>query len=121
MTAKGDEFQKSDPIFKQFPELSSLKYLKLNHLKLPDVVIFLDVESAIACKRIDKRGEKKQVHETEEKLGKLREAYKLVCKVILEDWNIPTISIDGNKTVEDVVVETENYLKKFLKENADGK
>jgi len=121
LTAKGDEFQKSDPIFKQFPELLSLKYLKLNHLKLPDIVIFLDVESTIACKRIDKRGERKQVHETEEKLGKLREAYKLVRNVILEDWNIPTLSIDGNKTIEDVIAETENYLKKYLKENADGK
>ena len=69
-----------DPLFREFPELRVMKRLGLTRLSLPDAVIFLDVPPAVSMERIRSRGEKMQVHETEEKLGRLREAYLLVVE-----------------------------------------
>ena len=103
LTSKNGSVNKNDPIFKQFHELVSLKHFKLNHLTLPEKVVFIDVDPAIACQRIEKRGEIKQVHETEEKLSKLRQAYHMVCRVIQEDWTIHVGVISGNESLENVI------------------
>ena len=70
----------NDPLFKEFPELKLMKRLGLAHLSLPDAVIFIDVLPKVSMARIRARGERIQVHETEEKLGRLREAYLLVAE-----------------------------------------
>ena len=119
LTCCDSEIDSSDPIFKQFKESAYFRRLKLNNLILPEIVILIDVDPAIACKRITTRGEQKQVHETEEKLGRLREAYKLVCQVIRDRWNIPVAIIDGSKDLESVSTESIKFASELIssKEN----
>jgi len=106
--------RRDDPIFKDIPELSALKKLGLTHLNLPDLVIFLDVEPQIAIERIKKRGQKRQVHETEEKLSKLRFAYVKTCEVIKRDLNIPTYVLAGNDTLENITNSAVKFAKSEL-------
>jgi len=113
LSSRDEGISKDDPIYKDFPELSALKKLGLTHLNLPDLVIFLDVEPDIADKRIAQRGQKRQVHETEEKLGKLRLAYIKTCKVIERDLNIPTYILAGNDSIDNLT----NCAVKFSKKN----
>lgn len=90
LAQKGEPLSNTSQIFSDFPELLYLKKLRLEPMVLPDIVIFLDVPPPIAINRINSRGESKQVHETEEKLNELRNAYLLVCDVIKTYFNIPT-------------------------------
>jgi len=110
LSSSDKEISKDDQIFKDFPELSILKKLGLTHLNLPDIVIFLDVEAKIAIDRINKRGEKKQVHETEEKLTKLRNAYHIVCDVIQKDMNIATLILNGNNTIDNITDSANQFI-----------
>jgi len=64
-------------------------------------MIFLDVPAEICIGRIESRGEDKQVHETTEKLTRLRDAYLLICDVLTEQAHI----IDGNRPLADVVAD----------------
>jgi adenylate kinase family enzyme len=114
LSAQDDDINKDDPIYKEFPELSALKKLKLTHLNLPDIVIFIDVDPNVAIKRIDKRGEKKQVHETAEKLSKLRGAYLIACKVIQKDLGIPTCILDGDEQLDKVINKANDFIKNHL-------
>ena len=91
-----------------------MKKLRLTHLNLPDIVIFLDVDPAIAINRIDKRGEKKQVHETVEKLSKLRSAYLCTCKVIQKELGIPTLVLDGNNTIANIAGAAADFINKQI-------
>ena len=92
-----------DPIFEQFNELKHMKRLKLNRLTLPDSVFFIDVPPSVAIDRIETRGEQMQVHETEEKLDKLRSAYHLVCRTIENKFSLPVVTLDGAKSREELV------------------
>ncbi|MFH1568346.1 MAG: 1-acyl-sn-glycerol-3-phosphate acyltransferase [Gemmatimonadota bacterium] len=78
-----------DPVHGIFPELAAWRRLHLPALARPDVVLFLDVDPAVAMGRIRARGEAQQVHETEAKLGQLREGYRTACRVVEEDWRLP--------------------------------
>ncbi|MFC1726747.1 hypothetical protein ACFL4T_14080, partial [candidate division KSB1 bacterium] len=78
-------------------------------------VIFLDVDPSVALKRIEKRGEKMQVHETNEKLSKLQNAYRLTCKVIKQEFNIPMLVIDRDDTIENITLSAIDYIKIHLK------
>jgi len=95
LTGDREAIRKDDPIFKKFPELAALRRFKLDHMRLPDAVIFLDVAPAVSMQRIQSRGEQMQVHETEEKLGKLREGYLLVTQVVEKEFSIPTHILGG--------------------------
>ncbi|MFC1556224.1 hypothetical protein ACFL67_03990, partial [candidate division KSB1 bacterium] len=105
-----DSIPKSDPMFEQFPELKTLKRLNLDRMRLPKAVVFIDTPTETAIERIDKRGEERQVHETGEKLQKLREAYTVVCNVIAKDFKIPTAIIDGNKSINDITAEVITFI-----------
>jgi 1-acyl-sn-glycerol-3-phosphate acyltransferase len=102
--------KRDDPIFKQFPELTRLKQLRLDRMHMPDVSIFLDVPPSICMKRIESRGEKKQVHETEEKLGKLREAYLLVCSTLDREWKMPVLILDGSREPDRVSAMARDFV-----------
>jgi 1-acyl-sn-glycerol-3-phosphate acyltransferase len=106
MSSRGERLGARDPLLKQFPELRVLLRLGLNRLSLPDAVLFLDVPPAVALDRIASRGERQQVHETEEKLTKLADAYRLLCRVLVEQYGVPTLRLDGRRPLEDVVAET---------------
>lgn len=100
LARKGDEIPGSDPVFKKFPELKTLKKLGLAKFDLPEMVIFLNTDPEVAMVRIDKRGEKKQVHEKEEKLSKLSSAYLSICRILQEKFDIPTLIISGDNSIE---------------------
>ena len=77
-------------------------------------MVFLDVPPDTACRRIADRGVQRQVHETEEKLGKLREAYLMVCDVVQRYHKTPTIRVDGEKSPEEVTAEALAFLEPHL-------
>ncbi|PKP31662.1 MAG: hypothetical protein CVT99_07865 [Bacteroidetes bacterium HGW-Bacteroidetes-16] len=114
LSSNDSDIAKDDPVFKQFSELSILKNVKLNHLNLPDAVIFLDVDPKIAMERIDKRGKVKQVHETEEKLTKLREAYLITCIVLQEKLQVPVLLINGNDSIQNIETMARDFIHKSL-------
>jgi deoxyadenosine/deoxycytidine kinase len=115
LSSRDEGIAKDDPIYKDIPELSALKKLGLTHLNLPEIVIFLDVEPKIAIDRIEKRGQKRQVHETEDKLSKLRHAYLKTCKVIERDLSIPTCILTGNDTIETITNSAIKFTRMNLK------
>jgi 1-acyl-sn-glycerol-3-phosphate acyltransferase len=106
--------QRHDPVFDDFPELRHLKRLHLTHLRRPDVVVFLDVDPAAACQRIESRGEHRQVHETADKLGKLRSAYLDVCDVVEHAWRVPTARVDGNRGLDVISDEIADFCQRAL-------
>ncbi|MBC8367222.1 1-acyl-sn-glycerol-3-phosphate acyltransferase [bacterium] len=105
------ELPKDDLIFQQFSELSALRKLHLDHMALPDRVIFSDVPAAVCVERIASRGEERQVHETEEKLSRLREGYLLLCRVLERDFNMPVLILDGNRPLDTVFAEAKAFVK----------
>jgi len=106
-----DAIKKDDPIFTKFPELAALRRFKLDHMRLPGAGIFLDVAPAVSIKRIQSRGEQRQVHETEEKLARLREGYLLVTQVVGKEFNIPTRILDGESELEKVTASAIEFAK----------
>ena len=111
MSSGGEGIAKNDPLLKQFPEVSYLRRLGLDRLNLPEVVFFLDVDPAEAVRRIDSRGEQKQVHETEEKLSRLREAYLLVCTVLERDKRANVLCIEGAKNITEITADAVAFVK----------
>jgi len=100
LSGQCDTVAREDPVFAEFPELAALRRLRLTSMKLPDAVIMLDVEPAVSVARIESRGEQRQVHETEDKLAKLRAGYRLVCNVVQTEFGIPTRILDGDATID---------------------
>jgi thymidylate kinase len=72
---------------------------------MPDAVIFLDTPPAVSMARIRNRGEKMQVHETEEKLASLRQAYLLVTETTDQNLGLPTFVLDGDRDLDTIVDE----------------
>jgi thymidylate kinase len=115
MSSGREGVQRGDPLLRQFPELSYLRRLGFNRLNIPDAVFFLDVEPAEAMRRIESRGEQKQVHETEEKLSRLREAYLLVCAVVEREGRAAVLRIDGARHLAEVTSEAMGFVAKTRK------
>lgn len=109
----------NDPVFREFPELKVLKRLRLNRLSLPDAVVFLDVRPQTACRRIASRGEQRQVHETEDKLRKLRDAYLLVCDVVRTYRGISVLRTDGERPPDKVADEAIQFVESCRKERVE--
>lgn len=102
MSCGGDGVDRDDPIIRLFPELRYLMRLKLDRLRIPDAVIFVDVAPQVAIRRIEARGERRQVHETAEKLEKLRAAYLMVCRVVERHHDVPICRLDGERGLDAV-------------------
>jgi hypothetical protein len=100
-----------DPVFHRFPELLTIQRLHLNRLLLPDVALFLDIPAATACARIVDRGERRQAHETPEKLDRLRNAYLTVCEAARDPWGA-SVSIVNADRDQKVVLEEARRLTK---------
>jgi len=111
LTGKREAIKKDDPIFKKFHELAALRRFRLDHMRLPDAVIFLDVAPAVSIQRILSRGEQRQVHETEEKLAKLREGYLLVTQVVEKEFNIPARILDGESEIDKLTASAIEFAK----------
>jgi 1-acyl-sn-glycerol-3-phosphate acyltransferase len=99
------EVTAGDPILRHFPELTAMRRLGLVPLALPDAVCFLDVDPAVSMERIRRRGEAVQVHETEEKLAKLREAYRVVIAAYEREFGRPARALGGDRDVKAVTAE----------------
>ena len=106
-----EAIRKDDPIFEKFHELKIFRRFRLDHMRLPDAAIFLDVAPAVSIQRIQSRGEQRQVHETEEKLAKLREGYLLVSQVIEKEFNIPTRVLEGELEIERLTASAIEFVK----------
>jgi len=111
MSSRNGEFGTRDPLLRRFPELKYLRSLGLNRLRVPDAAIFLDVHPGVALGRIEARGQQKQVHETEEKLAKLRDAYRMVCRVVEQRHRVFTCSLDGARELTDVVADAQTFVR----------
>ncbi|NOR53443.1 MAG: hypothetical protein GQ536_05085 [Candidatus Aminicenantes bacterium] len=121
LTGKREEITKDYPIFTKFHELAALKRFRLDHMRLPDAVIFLDVAPSHSIQRIKGRGEQRQVHETEEKLARLREGYLLVTHVVEKEFNIPTRILNGELDIDKVTASAMEFVKELhLKEPEHG-
>ncbi|MHC4737811.1 MAG: 1-acyl-sn-glycerol-3-phosphate acyltransferase [Planctomycetota bacterium] len=103
------ELAKNDRIFTQLPELNALRKLHLNHLHLPDAVVFLDVEPKVSIERIKSRGQTVQAHENEQKLTKLSKAYHVVCDVL--EKTIPVYRLSGDNDLELLAQQTYAFAK----------
>jgi 1-acyl-sn-glycerol-3-phosphate acyltransferase len=99
----------NDPVFKQIPELTVLSRLGLTHLQLPRLLVLLDLPSEVACARITSRSRPRQPHETEEKLGRLREAYQRVVRITALKWNIPLMVVDGDRPLDESLAKVLNF------------
>lgn len=97
------EASRGDPVFRAFPELMAMERLPLPHLRSPDAVLFLDVDPAVSVERIGSRGEARQVHETREKLARLREGYRSVCRALEGEWGLPVRILDGHRPLDEVL------------------
>jgi 1-acyl-sn-glycerol-3-phosphate acyltransferase len=114
MAGETDAIGRHDPLFSQLPELRILDRLRLTHLSFPHVVVFIDCPPQTACERIAARGERLQVHETEEKLTHLQAAYQMVCRITTEHRGIPTALIDGSQPLEAVVSQAREFVRIHL-------
>ncbi len=119
LSGKGTHVPRSDPLFDQYPELLQLKRLGVNRLSLPHSAIFIDTSPEEACRRITKRGEDRQVHETPERLARLRSGYQLVCGVIKDEWKVPVLVVDGANTREEILDECLAFVSRSTLEEAD--
>ncbi|MBT8396440.1 MAG: hypothetical protein KJN92_05725, partial [Gemmatimonadetes bacterium] len=99
-----DEVGKDDPAWDTFPELAAMRRLRIPALRKPDAVLFLDVDPALSVQRIESRGESRQVHETQEKLARLREGYLSVCRILDSRLGIPARVLDGHQGIEEVTM-----------------
>jgi hypothetical protein len=117
MAGQQREITPTDPVFKEFPELIRFRRLRLDKLVMPELIVFIDVSPAVACRRIDGRGAFRQVHETEDTLVRLREAYRLVCAAVGECWHVPVSIIDGEQAMDDVAAEALDFIHGVLPVN----
>jgi 1-acyl-sn-glycerol-3-phosphate acyltransferase len=114
-----EAIRKDDPIFKKFNELAVLRRFRLDHMRLPEAAIFLDVAPAVSIQRIQSRGGQRQVHETEEKLAKLREGYLMVTQVVEKEFNISTRILDGESKIDEVTASAIEFIKDSTKREAE--
>jgi 1-acyl-sn-glycerol-3-phosphate acyltransferase len=117
MSSGAEGIDKSDPLLKQFPEVSYLRRLGFDRLSIPEVVFFLDIEPVEAMRRIMSRGEQVQAHETEEKLSRLRDAYLMVCAVVKRDRRSAVLRIEGERALNDVATEALGFAGSARKRN----
>jgi 1-acyl-sn-glycerol-3-phosphate acyltransferase len=117
LSGQGDAITHGDPVYAKFPELTALRRLRLTSMRLPNKVVMLDVDPTVSVARITKRGQQRQVHETEEKLTRLREGYCLVCDVVKKEFEISTRIVDGDADIDTLVASA----LAFLDENREKK
>ncbi len=88
------------PLLAELAELRPLRRLGLTRLRMPDAVVFLDVEPRLALDRIAQRGAPVQAHESDQKLTRLRAAYNLACATAQAEWGAPLLRLPGTGSPE---------------------
>jgi thymidylate kinase len=102
LTGRDAQIRSDAPLFRELPELTQLRRLRLTHLVLPDVAFLLDISPEAACRRIEARGRIRQPHEEPGALAKLHAAYEAVCDVIHQQWQIPICRLDAEGQSETI-------------------
>ena len=86
--------------FKHRPELKDEDLYSKGYNRVYDTI---ELEKNLDdVERILQRGESRQVHETEQKLTRLRQGYLLVCDVARLDFGVATQIVDGGRELEAV-------------------
>ncbi len=97
---------------KNIPELVLINRVYKAKLQVPDIIFFLKVNPRIALQRITQRGKELQMHEQENFLRKLQEAYIFVCKIMEQHFKTKVFEIDtDNLTAEEVLNRCQASLK----------
>jgi hypothetical protein len=94
LSSSGESIRTDDPDLRPFPE------------------VFVDVDPKVAIRRIEARGERRQVHETEEKLDKLRSAYLMVCRVVEQQHEVPVCRLDGERSLDAVTADAMSFVER---------
>jgi 1-acyl-sn-glycerol-3-phosphate acyltransferase len=105
-----ERLRPGDILARRFPLLRWLQRLGLTRLEMPDAAVFMDLDPNEAVGRINSRGESKQVHETPEKLAKLRRAYLAVCEAAESRFGLPVLRLDGRLSPEELTATAEDFM-----------
>lgn len=119
LTRRGGRIGRGDAVYREFPELVRLGQLGLDRMHAPDATIFLDVPAPVCMQRIAARGEQRQVHETEEKLSRLRDAYLRVCATLEHEWSTPVLVVDGDRDRDVVSAEARAFVERAREVESD--
>ncbi len=119
LTGSDPNIGPDEPLFDRFGELKALWRLRLNRMVLPEIVLLIDVGPEVACRRIAGRGEQRQVHETEEKLERLRRSYLAVIKAVGEKCGVRAAVVEGEAPLEEVVERSLEFATRQLERKGD--
>jgi diacylglycerol kinase family enzyme len=80
------------------PQLALVNRLRLARFPLPDVVVLLHIDGALAMERIRRRGRSPQVHETPQALDALAAGYERVCGLIETHQGVTVLRLAATQT-----------------------
>jgi diacylglycerol kinase family enzyme len=100
-------------------QLALVNLLRLSCFRPPDLIFLLDLDPAVAMRRIRARGKALQSHETEAFLGELGRGYVRVCELYQERCGIPVTTIRADKVCLERAVQivAEQVLEHVLAES----
>lgn len=78
----------------------------------PDLVLFFDIQSDIALKRVTQRGKPLEIYEKSEIQQKVNNNYKNYFK---KDLNFPVFKIDASQTIEEITKKIQFILEEEIK------
>lgn len=81
----------------------------------PDIIFYLDINPGHAIRRIESRGNKKELFEKEQILNKVVENFKKLIRENNDKTNI--FILDAEKSIEEIANEALNITKKFINKN----
>ena len=98
---------------RRMPEVLALRLFA--RFDLPDAMVLLKLDPGTAMKRIESRGEEKQMHETAEKLGRLQKAYEAVGRILRERYGVKVLELDvEGKTLPEAAREAAAFIRGVL-------
>ena len=81
LTGHQAEVERGDLVYTSYPELKALERF-VPPMHLADLTVMIDIDPAESIRRIEHRGGHRQVHETADKLARLRRGYLDVLRVV---------------------------------------
>lgn len=98
---------------RRMPEVLLLGWLA--DLRPPDMLVLLAVPPERAVERIERRGEKRQLHETAQMLGRLQEAYGTVARLLGSEYGVEVRHIEaGERAAADILEEAHRLVRARL-------
>ncbi|MFA5141003.1 MAG: 1-acyl-sn-glycerol-3-phosphate acyltransferase [Elusimicrobiota bacterium] len=98
---------------RRMPEVLALRLFA--RFDLPDAMVLLKLDPGTAMRRIESRGEEKQMHETAEKLGRLQKAYEAVGRLLRERYGVRVLELDvDGKTLSEASQEAADFVRQVV-------